>query len=59
MKKTASVTICVPMVNNALFGARAAGLDINRLLTKSGIAPELMHRSDGYIPLEQFVLLYR
>ena len=59
MKKTSRITISVPMLNQSLEGARAAGFDINRLLRKSDIEPDSLLEADIRIPLEKFVLLSR
>ncbi|MCP3674861.1 MAG: AraC family transcriptional regulator [Gammaproteobacteria bacterium] len=47
------------MLLQSLEGARNAGFDINRLLNKCDIDPELLEQTDIRIPLEKFVLLSR
>jgi len=59
MKKTSQITISIPMLLQSLEGARLAGFDINRLLKKCDIEPELLEQSKTRIPLEKFVMLSR
>lgn len=59
MKNTKSLTISAPLVRHQLAGAKAAGIDIERLLEERGLDPALLHTSDGRIPLEQVVALHR
>jgi len=59
MKSAANITIATALVKRSLEGAHAAGFDINRLLRKSGIAPEQLQHPKSRIPVEQFVLLSR
>jgi len=50
----------ISMMIQSLVGARTAGLDIPRLLQKSGIDPQVLDQSpQNRIPLEQYVLLSR
>ncbi|OUS26124.1 hypothetical protein A9Q99_19295 [Gammaproteobacteria bacterium 45_16_T64] len=59
-KSTVSITIAVPMLLQSLEGARLAGLDIERLLRKSGIEPQqLIDEPEKRVPLDQYVLLSR
>lgn len=51
------ITIATPFVEQTLLGARAAGYDVDRILTSSGIAPELLDQPRGRVTVDNFVRL--
>lgn len=53
------LTICAKLLAHALLGARNAGLDIQRLLRKSGIKHDLFQHPEKRIPVDQAVMLQR
>ncbi len=59
MKTTKALTVSAQLVDHFLSGARAAGLDTERLLRKAEIAPEQLSSPKGRIELEKVVLLQR
>jgi len=58
-KSKKSISIGVHEVLNAIEGARESGYDINRLMDKSGIDPDVLNQPEARIPLENYILLSR
>ncbi len=58
-KKRKSISIGVHEVLHSVQGARESGYDINRLMNKSGIDPDILKNPAARIPLEKYIRLSR